>query len=385
MKEIELSGGIVQADLAGNYTARSCEDLVGSGQNHWDGWLCSGGERGIYIDFDGDVFRGTCQVGGSLGNVFAGRLETDGSWIRCNKKACACGADMRLPKVRHEWQRHERPRLLQEQARTRPDFIWATDFLDRNTPQLQVIWNIGRRCNFDCSYCSPRVHSKREPYKSREELLGCADLIEQNFCRGQRAHFFFSGGEATFYPGFADLVRHLYQQGHELTVVSNGSHRADYYRKLIHRAHIALSAHFEFMHAERFTANVAAILREIYRHQLRAETKIRHRLNIKVMVPPGGVPRARAFAADLLALPGFTRYAELWFQPLYQKEDWDTLYDYSVEEMQFFRDHGLQEQVQRLRPPLWRRLWRGGRGRRNPSGFTGKKNPRSGPGVVSVE
>ena len=46
-----------------------------------------------------------------------------------------------------------------------------------DTKNLTVIWDLGRRCTYDCSYCSPHYHTDFSPLMSKEKFTKTADSI----------------------------------------------------------------------------------------------------------------------------------------------------------------------------------------------------------------
>jgi hypothetical protein len=51
------------------------------------------------INWDGEVHRATCRVGGSLGNIYNGTFEHPSQAVICTRKWCTCAADIPLTKV----------------------------------------------------------------------------------------------------------------------------------------------------------------------------------------------------------------------------------------------------------------------------------------------
>jgi len=51
----------------------------------------------------------------------------------------------------------------------------TVDLLDGNV--FQVTWDIGRRCNYDCSYCPAHRHDNFSPHATLEELIKNADCM----------------------------------------------------------------------------------------------------------------------------------------------------------------------------------------------------------------
>ena len=66
--------------------------------NHWQGWYCNAGIELVYIDFNGDIYRGTCRQGGKLGNVLLQDVNFPSAPVLCSKKTCHCLSDIMLTK-----------------------------------------------------------------------------------------------------------------------------------------------------------------------------------------------------------------------------------------------------------------------------------------------
>ena len=73
-------------------------DIIKEQRNQFEGWRCAAGIQSLMINWDGDVHRATCRVGGSLGNIYDGSFEAPEEWITCTRKWCTCAADIPLTK-----------------------------------------------------------------------------------------------------------------------------------------------------------------------------------------------------------------------------------------------------------------------------------------------
>ena len=47
-------------DSNGKYTRASVDETIARGHNAWKGWKCSAGVRGMYIDYDGNIWKANC-------------------------------------------------------------------------------------------------------------------------------------------------------------------------------------------------------------------------------------------------------------------------------------------------------------------------------------
>ncbi len=45
------------------------------------------------------------------------------------------------------------------------DYIYS----DAKKPLKMIVWDLGRRCNFDCTYCTGWMHSTTAPFNDFEE------------------------------------------------------------------------------------------------------------------------------------------------------------------------------------------------------------------------
>lgn len=73
-------------------------DIIKQRLNQFTGWTCSAGIESLMINWDGEVYRATCRVGGSLGNVYQNTFAIPTEWITCNRCWCTCAADIPLTK-----------------------------------------------------------------------------------------------------------------------------------------------------------------------------------------------------------------------------------------------------------------------------------------------
>lgn len=112
----------------------------------------------------------------------------------------------------------------------------TVDLLDGN--QLQITWDLGRRCNYDCSYCPSHRHDNWSPHAPLEDLKKNAEFVFKYIKLYMQYRFYkkasinFTGGEPTVHPKFiefAEYIRNLYNKEYSnlyecsFTVTSNGA------------------------------------------------------------------------------------------------------------------------------------------------------------------
>lgn len=293
----------------------STDDLVGETKNSFLNWQCGLGVDSLFIDMDGKIFGASCKVGGQYGNIYED-FKVPSEWSTCNRKLCSCGADLFIPKFKNKTDQALLTKTFSQANAPELKFkktkqILATERTHESNLK-QVYWEIGRRCNYDCSYCWPWIHNKTDPHKSLLVLLTATEKILDQFAQGHKVNFIISGGEPTLNPAFMDWVRYISSLGHTLSMHSNGSRLPDYYSELIRYGNLNLSAHFESYNLEKFVKNVAAI----------TETKVQRKninvghLEVKAMMAPGRREDALKLKAEVEKVPDFKEYCTFAFVPI---------------------------------------------------------------------
>lgn len=74
-------------------------DVIKLHLNKYKGWTCNAGIESLMINWDGDVHRATCRVGGSLGNIYEGNFVAPLKPVTCDRNFCTCAADIPLTKI----------------------------------------------------------------------------------------------------------------------------------------------------------------------------------------------------------------------------------------------------------------------------------------------
>lgn len=87
---------------------------------------------------------------------------------------------------------------------------------DKTENQLMVIWDLGRKCTYACSYCPPHRKNNWSPVANLDELIKTADSLDRyaNIYNKHRKTPFrtacsFTGGEPTVNPAFFDFLVYL--------------------------------------------------------------------------------------------------------------------------------------------------------------------------------
>lgn len=89
-----------------------------------------------------------------------------------------------------------------------------------------VSWFVGKRCNYDCSYCGPHTHDAVSPFMDLGAAQHFADQLDRKLSdSGRQSKWSFTGGEPFVDPGFLDLVRYVSRKSTtlQMNTVTNGS------------------------------------------------------------------------------------------------------------------------------------------------------------------
>jgi MoaA/NifB/PqqE/SkfB family radical SAM enzyme len=73
--------------------------------NEYHGHMCWAGVDQFVIDKFGDVYRGWCEQGGSIGNLFMDNINWPTDPIMCQRRLCSNGFDLQARKSENSWGR----------------------------------------------------------------------------------------------------------------------------------------------------------------------------------------------------------------------------------------------------------------------------------------
>lgn len=75
-------------------------------KNNYEGWLCWAGVKHLKITPTGDIYIGSCHVGGKRGNIYdKDSIDLPSEPIRCSKWRCTDNTDLKVPKIK-DWKHY---------------------------------------------------------------------------------------------------------------------------------------------------------------------------------------------------------------------------------------------------------------------------------------
>jgi MoaA/NifB/PqqE/SkfB family radical SAM enzyme len=325
MDEINTNKQLRIYDQTENYMRVSVDEAIARNYNKWKGWNCAAGVRGLYIDYDGNIWicnTASTQISswdkrkisakkgdfiwllpndqatknalpGFVGNIFSD-YELPKTWSKCPFELCACGADVIVTKTKTSMHKAllSVTNEYEEKIGNYVGEVGEHVAVEMNFPiPYQILWDIGRRCNYDCSYCWPGIHNRTEEHKDYDLLVNTANKLIDNWSGGESIRWSFGGGEPTLHPRFLDFLKHLKSKNQWTMVSSNGTRDHKYWKVAAeHLNTINLSAHFDGLQDEkdedRFVRNVETICKHFDEHD------DDHWIEVKLMAPPNHFDRA---------------------------------------------------------------------------------------------
>jgi len=107
------------------------------------------------------------------------------------------------------------------------------DIIDSGQNKHQMVWDLGPRCNFDCTYCHSGMHNNFSPHASLEELKDTARFIDEYYQIYAKFHregmltrsIVFTGGEPAANPNFYELIKWIKREYPDIkmSLTTNGT------------------------------------------------------------------------------------------------------------------------------------------------------------------
>jgi len=136
------------------------------------------------------------------------------------------------------------------------------DTIDLLTANIfQVSWDLGRRCNYDCSYCPAHRHDNFSPHATLDELKANVNFLFEyidtymQYRKVKRTSISFTGGEPTVNPNFVPFIKYLRKEYEEkykdkwsatFSLTSNGAmSKKMAYEIMSNMRHFTVSYHAE--------------------------------------------------------------------------------------------------------------------------------------------
>ena len=284
------------------------------------GWYCASGYTLLSINARGEVKGNICKSGASLGNIYTGDISLPKHPIICDKAQCHCSADLKIPKA-------QSLESLKKIYKHIDDPILGISSFDSNATAIRrtyhlgktfcIDWNIGNRCNYNCSYCSPRLHNNHSPHLSYE--LWCSSIDKLYSLLGTRNILLtIVGGEPTINPQYLKMCSYAHRCNVKIVTTTNGTASLEKLKAILAYGGITLSVHSEFCDIDKLISKINALSKY---------TSRKHKINISFMMMPGEGAAYNRFKSRLIYCEGIICHAV----PIYDAKF--KLLQYSQEEV----------------------------------------------------
>jgi MoaA/NifB/PqqE/SkfB family radical SAM enzyme len=90
--------------IVNNIEEYHANDIIKLHMNQFKNWRCNAGIESLMINWDGEVYRATCRVDGSLGNIYNDSFIIPKTPVICTRNWCTCEADIPLTKTNIQFQ-----------------------------------------------------------------------------------------------------------------------------------------------------------------------------------------------------------------------------------------------------------------------------------------
>jgi len=107
---------------------------------------------------------------------------------------------------------------------------------------IKVEWNIGKRCNMDCSYCPAEIHDNYSPHTDIDILKSAVDKLT---AIGKPIRISLTGGEPSVHPKIEQLLNYIKSNNIWLSMTTNGTRTVEWYKSQPVSQYV-FSLHFEF-------------------------------------------------------------------------------------------------------------------------------------------
>jgi len=115
----------------------------------------------------------------------------------------------------------------------------------------RIEWNMGKRCNFDCSYCGADLHDNTSKHLPLESFEYTIKRIRE-FYADKRIRMSLTGGEPFVHPQILDILKLFPKYGvDEVSTISNGSVPLEKYQQALDLIdNLIFSWHFEHLRTD---------------------------------------------------------------------------------------------------------------------------------------
>lgn len=207
-----------------------------------NGWYCSSMLHSVTINNVGTATSPICNNFTLSHNIYDTNvpiIKYD-NLICSSTRGCACEGDTNLPKA-VDYDTCED--MLNEIFCTDPkklsryksgNIIGMSDYGYAINNKMSIYFNVGKRCNFDCSYCPSHIHDNFSPFFTNKQILSAYSRLAKtiNF-KDKDKIITITGGEPTLQKEIVELCFAFINMGCKVNLLTNGTASRNKYKQML--------------------------------------------------------------------------------------------------------------------------------------------------------
>lgn len=307
-----------------NETVKCHHSVIKTQCNNFKGWSCYSGFDFLWINQQGDVYGNVCKNSGKYGNLYS-NITLPSAPIVCPANSCYCASDIEIPKTSNgSLSKLPVDVAVVDSVQTATELA-GIEKIGSNA-LFSINWNIGRRCNYDCSYCPSTVHDNFSPHLTFENFKRGFDSIYSQI-NLPRVKVTFTGGEPTLNPHYYDITSYCMSKGNvSVHTNTNGTAHEKKLLWLTDQGGTHISVHQEFVRFDRLYDKLLYIAE----NKQPSSTCI-----LKMMLMPNSPKSSIDFISKVKQINAENFYINI--EPLVDKANNNKMYDYTEQELRFIR------------------------------------------------
>jgi len=139
-----------------------------------------------------------------------------------------------------------------------------------------VTWDIGRRCNYDCSYCEASRHNNSSKHRNLDEMISVLEFVNKytKIYNCDKININFTGGEPTSNPIFFDFIEYAKTHGnYGLGLTTNGAFSPKFINTIEkHFDWVTVSYHYEAN--TKLKTNVLENIKELHKRKIKLSVNV---------------------------------------------------------------------------------------------------------------
>jgi MoaA/NifB/PqqE/SkfB family radical SAM enzyme len=158
---------------------------------------------------------------------------------------------------------------------------------------LTVLWNMTKRCNYDCEYCNSFIHDAVSPFVDMDQVRVLLNSCQQWCGPERKIKWAITGGEPFLDPNFIQVLELLHSQPYteQINTISNGSLPLE---KYLNAAKFATGITFS-LHFERSDLEIEKTIKTIVAVKKQTQAMI----SVNVMALPGSFKKIQSAITQL--------------------------------------------------------------------------------------